>query len=133
MGFSVDYEPNFTSIQYSYIKPDQDIRVLNWKEFPFLESVKDTQAIYFSASTVGGNHRHPRTEWYLGFGDLIIYWLDTTGKRHQRHLNPQGRLLLVKIPPYLPHAVRNRSVTNSALLIELADAPQHDVERIKVF
>jgi hypothetical protein len=126
-------QPIVTPISYSYIKSDQDIRVLNWKELPVLEAVKDTQIIYFSASTVGGNHRHPRTEWYICFGDLILYWLDETGKRHQKCLNPKGRLLLVKIPPFLAHAVRNRSATNSALLLELADAPQNHVERIKVY
>ncbi|KKS94597.1 MAG: hypothetical protein UV68_C0007G0014 [Candidatus Collierbacteria bacterium GW2011_GWC2_43_12] len=124
--------PLITEIQYTSIKPGQDIRILNWKEFSFLERVKDTQVINFAPQTIGGNHRHPRTEWYIAFGELILYWLDKSGKRHRRHLNPKGKLLLVEIPPYLPHAVRNLSADFPGFLLELADAPQTGVEKLNI-
>lgn len=124
-------DPQIELISYTRRKPDQDIRLLNWKDIP-LCSVVDTQVIFFAPGTVGGNHRHPRTEWYIAFGDLVLYWLDKDGRRHQRKLNTRNELLLVMIPPFLPHAVKNVSKDQFALLLEMADAEQLNVERIKV-
>ncbi|KKT71851.1 MAG: D-alanyl-D-alanine carboxypeptidase, partial [Candidatus Collierbacteria bacterium GW2011_GWB1_44_6] len=58
--------------------------------------------------------------------------LDDDGKRHQKHLNTRGKLLLVEIPPYLPHAVRNLSADFPGFLLELADAPQTGVEKLNI-
>lgn len=125
--------PGFMEIGYTRIKPDQDIRLLNWESIPVAAQAQDEQIILFAPGTVGGNHKHPRTEWYIAFGDLVLYWLNEAGELNHRHLNPQGSLNLVKIPSFMPHAVVNVSHDHHAVLLELADAKQENVERVMVY
>lgn len=124
--------PKSIEISYTRVKVDQDIRLLNWKDIP-VSDIKDQQVIRFAPGMVGGNHKHPRTEWYLAFGDLVLYWLNDTGEVQNMHLNPEGKLLLVTIPPFLPHAVLNVSQDQFGILLELADAKQENVERVWVY
>ena len=115
-------KPTITPLSYTYIKQLQDIRVLNYDDIPISkENVKDQQVIYLGPKSTGGNHTHPRTEWFIAFGDLIFIWLDENGTKHEEPMNPSGQLLLFTVPPYLPHAVINKSKNSFGVLHELSD------------
>ena len=125
--------PEIITLKYSYKKPDTDIWVLNVDDIPVDKAlVKDQQIVHFAPGAIGGNHKHPRTEWFVAVGDLVFYWLDDDGKRHEEHMHPNGEIRLITVPPYLPHAVVNRSKDQVAVLFELADGKQENVEEVKV-
>jgi uncharacterized RmlC-like cupin family protein len=63
---------------------------------------------------------------------LVFVWLDENGVRKEEHLHPDGQIRLITVPPYLPHAVVNKSNDKIGILFELADAKQKDVEKVKV-
>ena len=95
--------------------------------------VKDTQIVHIGPNSFGGNHKHPRTEWFIAIGPLELTWIDETGEKHTEDMNPsEEHLLLITIPPFLPHVVSNTSDTKSAVLFEYADARQHDVQRVHI-
>lgn len=126
-------KPRITPLPYTYTKPEGDVSVLNLADIPVDESqVQDRSLVHLGPQAVGGNHQHPRTEWFVGFGDLVLYWLDEDGVRHEEPMNPGGELKLVEVPPYLSHAVKNVSQTMPAILFEYADAKQHSVESVEV-
>ncbi len=79
------------------------------------------------AGAIGGNHRHPRAEAFIGLSeDLYIVWRDEAGT-HEEPMMTQDVLYLYLVEPMTPHAVINRG-TGQTVLWELADGPQHDVE-----
>ena len=81
---------------------------------------------------VGGNHKHPRQEAFIATSkNLVLYWLDKKGK-HEETMLINDNLTIFIMPPYLPHAVFNKSTTSNALLYEFADDKQHNVETIKI-
>lgn len=96
------------------------------------KSIKDQQIIHLAPEAVGGNHKHPRTEWFVVSGDLVLVWMDEAGTRYEQHMNSDGQLLLTEVPPFLRHAVVNRSKTQFGILYEMADGKMHDVEAVKV-
>jgi uncharacterized RmlC-like cupin family protein len=80
------------------------------------------------------NHRHPRTEGFIGVGDnLTFYWLDEHGTRKSENMVPEGEHLLFVVPPNVPHAIVNNSDA-PAVLLEYADKPQidSDIDIVKV-
>jgi uncharacterized RmlC-like cupin family protein len=80
-----------------------------------------------------GNHRHQRTEIFVGIGEeLEIVWLDKGGEQKSEKMNPSGKLFVFKVPPYLPHAIRNNSKKHSAFLLEHASTALRDVEEASV-
>jgi quercetin dioxygenase-like cupin family protein len=82
---------------------------------------------------VGGNHKHPRKEAFLATSkDLVLYWIDGKGKKHEDIMFGEDKLILYIIYPNIPHAVLNKSNSSSALLYEFANEKQHDVEAVKV-
>lgn len=102
-----------TSIPFqpTYKKTDSDIWILNIDDVPVdVNLINDQQIVYLGPKAVGGNHAHPRTEWFIGIGDLK----------------------LITVPPFLPHAVVNQSPSSMAILYEFADMKQKDVESITV-
>lgn len=125
-------EPIFTPLNYTYKKPDTNVWVLNSKDIPVESSkIKDQQIVHLASQSIGGNHRHPRTEWFIGIGDLELFWLDENGVQQSKHMHPNGQIFLIKIPPFLPHAVKNSS-NIFAVLFEYGDDIMRDVEPIKV-
>ena len=83
--------------------------------------------------STAGNHKHQRTEIFVGIGEeLEIVWLDKDGEQKSDLMNPKGKLYVFKVPPYLPHAIRNNSTKHSAYLLEHASTTQREVEAIKV-
>lgn len=126
-------QPTVTPITYTYKKPDDDVWVLNDRDIPVdFSLVKDRQIVHFAPLSRGGNHKHPRTEWFVGIGDLYFVWLDEAGKVHEEVMNPNEQLKLITVPPFLPHAVVNRSSDQTGILYELADAPAGETGKIEV-
>jgi len=126
-------KPLVTKLDYTYKKPDTEVWVLNTDDIPVdLDKVKDQQIVHLAPLSVGGNHKHPRTEWFIGIGDLEFVWLDESGEKHVQHMHPDGQILLIEVPPFLAHAVRNASKTSNAVLFEYADMKQKEVEKVEV-
>lgn len=127
-------KPIIAKLNYTYKKPDTDVWVLNTDDIPVgKEKIKDQQIVHLAPLSVGGNHKHPRTEWFIGIGDLLFVWLDESGNKHQEHMHPDGKILLIEVPPFLPHAVANKSETNVGILFEMADGKMVDVEKVEVY
>ncbi len=125
--------PNVIPISYSYKKPESDVWVLNTDDLPIeKERIRDMQIVHLAIGSVGGNHTHPRTEWFVAIGDLELVWLDEEGKQHFMDMNPGGKLQMIEMPPHIPHAVRNKSIVKGRVLFECADMKQKDVEYVKV-
>lgn len=126
-------KPKITKLKFTYKREDSDIWVLNKKDIPVDdEKIKDEQIVHIAPGNSGGNHKHPRIEWFIGIGELEFYWLDAKGEEHKTHMNPNGELLLLEIPPYLPHAVKNVSKDKIGIIFELADRVQEGVEKIQL-
>lgn len=126
-------EPQIIPLEYSYKKDNNNLWVLNLDDLPIDKDViKDSQIVHFSPGAVGGNHKHPRTEWFIAMGELVLYWLDSTGKRHEKFMTDPEKVVLIKIPPFVPHAVKNISEFKFGVLFEYADAKQHAVESYHV-
>ena len=94
--------------------------------------IKDQQIVHLGPVSVGGNHKHPRTEWFIAIGDLVFVWLDELGEKQEAHMNPNGEIRLIKVPPFLPHAVVNKSKSEVGVLFEMADEISKDVEKIQI-
>jgi hypothetical protein len=126
-------QPIITKLNYTYKKPDSDVWVLNTQDIPVDKTlIKDQQIVHFAPLSVGGNHKHPRIEWFVGIGELEFIWLDKNGNKKIQQMNPDGQLLLIEVPPFLPHAVKNSSVEKIGILFELADDTANGVEKIKI-
>ncbi|NCN44998.1 MAG: hypothetical protein COU63_00260 [Candidatus Pacebacteria bacterium CG10_big_fil_rev_8_21_14_0_10_36_11] len=126
--------PIITKLNYTYKKPDTDVWVLNTDDIPVgKEKIKDQQIVHLAPLSIGGNHKHPRTEWFIGIGDLLFVWLDENGAKYEEHMHPDGQILLIEVPSYLPHAVVNQSEVNVGILFEMADGKMVDVEKIEVY
>lgn len=126
-------KPIFTPLNYTYKKEDSDVWVLNFTDIPVnAEKVKDKQMVHLAPQSTGGNHKHPRTEWFIGIGDLEFIWLDEQNKKHSKHMHPKGEIILITVPPFLPHAVRNNSDTQFGMLLEFADAKNEGTETIRI-
>lgn len=125
--------PTITNLSFTYKKSDSDVWVLNTDDIPINQDlIKDQQIVHLAPRAIGGNHKHPRTEWFIGIGDLVLVWLDESGKRHEEHMHPNGQIKLITVTPFLPHAVVNRSQDQVGILFELADGKMTDVESARV-
>lgn len=121
--------PKFTKLDYSYKKENIDLWKLNLDDIPVdKDRIKVREIIHFPPGSVGGNHKHPRTEWFIGIGELVLYWQDEDGNKHENFLSNDEGLIMVQIPPFLPHAVKNVSEFKFGILLEYADAEQTDVQ-----
>lgn len=126
-------KPKITEITYTYKKPNTEVWVLNTKDIPIKPSlIKDQQIIRLGPLCVGGNHTHPRIEWFIAFGELEFIWLNDKGAFQREKMNPDGKILLFEIPPFLPHAVSNVSPTHDGILIEFANAKMDQVTHVSL-
>lgn len=125
--------PIFTSIDPTYRKETVDVWVLNFDDIPVdAKLIYDRQIVQLGPGSVGGNHKHPRTEWFVAMGDLVLVWQDEVGDTHQQHMNPNDQLYLVEVPSLLPHAVVNRSKTQFGVLYEMGDGKMKDVQKVAI-
>jgi uncharacterized RmlC-like cupin family protein len=134
MKTTISMQPNFQKLNYTYKKSDSEVWVLNTKNIPVDHSkVVDVQLVHLSPGSVGGNHRHQRTEWFVGIGELLFVWLDEAGNQYSEQMHPDGKIVLVTVPPFLPHAVVNLSKTTAGILYEMADGVMKDPEKVEVY
>lgn len=127
-------KPDIQVLNYTYKKQDTEVWVLNTDDIPVDKNlIKDVQLVHLAPSSVGGNHQHPRREWFIGIGDLLFVWLDEDGSQHQEHMHPEGKIVLISVPPHLPHAVVNVSDSKVGMLYEMADGKMVDAEVVKVY
>jgi 8-oxo-dGTP diphosphatase len=90
-------QPKITKLNYTYKRDDTDLWVLNTNDLPINKDlIKDQQIIHFAPKSFGGNHSHPRTEWFIGIGDLTLIWLDQNDKRQEQNMTSKGQVLLGK-------------------------------------
>ncbi len=126
-------KPIITKLNYTYKKEDSNVWVLNKADIPVnFDKVKDEQIVHLAPGSVGGNHKHPRIEWFTGIGELYFHWIDETGNKKSEHMNPDGEILLIEVPSYLSHAVENRSEEKFGILFEMADGKMEDVEKVNI-
>lgn len=128
-------EPIKTAIDYSYKKSESKVWILNFDDIPLPRNVevKDRQVVRLAPGSVGGNHKHPRREFFIGIGEgLELVWLNESGDKKSEMMNPDSKLLMFEIPPNLPHAVVNKPGSENAVLVEFADEKMTDVEKVKV-
>ena len=77
----------------------------------------------------GGNHKHPRREIFICLSDDVeLHWVDEEGKTQVCKMKEDQQLYLFDVPPYVPHAIINLSLSAPAVILELAEEKQHDVE-----
>lgn len=101
------------------------------KDPPF--SIAEKSLVNIPPKAMGGNHKHPRWEAFVGIGPgLKLIWQDETGQKQQEQMNPSGNLYLFIIPPNTPHTVINESDTSVGVLLEFASEAQHDFEVVEL-
>lgn len=126
--------PIVTDLDFTYQKPGAGVSVINLNDLPIDQSrIIDRQIIHFAPEAVGGNHAHPRSEWFVGFGELVLVWLDEKDKKHEIEMCVHDKIRLIEVSPMLRHAVINRSKINFGLLYELANAKMAGVVPARVF
>jgi hypothetical protein len=100
-------------------------------KIPF--EVKEKSLVYIPPKGIGGNHKHPRAEAFVGIGEeLKIIWKNINGERFEKYMNKNGKLLLFVISTDTPHVIINESNSQFGILMEFADDVQHDVEKIEI-
>ena len=125
--------PIFTKLNFSYKKSESDVWVLNVDDIPFDSTlILDQQIVHLGPRAFGGNHSHPRIEWFVAVGELQISWIDGNLEKHHRMMNPGGDLFLIEVPPHLPHVVVNLSDDKPGVLFEFADAKMSEVKTEEV-
>jgi uncharacterized RmlC-like cupin family protein len=125
--------PEITNLNCTYKKSETEVWVLNADDIPVdRRLIKDQQIVYLAAKSVAGNHKHSRTEWFIGIGELEIAWLDSAGKKHKAHMNPNGQIRLIRVPSLCPHAVINKSQDKFGVIFEMADGKMKKREQVKV-
>lgn len=89
--------------------------------------------IYIPPMQFGGNHKHPRREIFISLSDdLELHWVDQDGVTHVNKMKDKDQLFIFDVQPFVPHAIVNLSQTAAAVLLELADNDQNDVEPYNV-
>jgi len=121
-----EFEPTYTK--------ENGVWVVNidkmGEDLPFV--VIERNMVYLPPGGIGGNHKHPRIEAFVGFGEtLTLLWTDERGVEQMEMMNKDGRLSLFIIPSYTSHAVLNKG-TRSGFLLEFASDSQHDIEKVEL-
>lgn len=100
--------------------------------FPDKFQIAERSIVHIPAGEFGGNHKHPRTEAFVGIGEeLYIVWEDDKSQKHEDKMMDGEQLFLFVVEPFTPHAVINRG-NSFAILVEFADGPNVDVEQAEV-
>lgn len=89
--------------------------------------------IYIPPMGFGGNHKHPRREVFISLSDDVeLHWVDENGIIHINKMKEENQVYLFDVHPFVPHAIINLSQKSAAVLLELTDDYQHDVEPYEV-
>lgn len=128
-------QPKIIEIQPSY-KKESGVWVLDFDDISLTKDflLKQRAVVYMPPQKYAGNHKHPRTELFLGIGGgMEFIWLDENNEKHIERMNPDGKILLIQVPPFIPHVTHNNS-DSMGIIIEFADAKQtlQDVERVNI-
>ena len=114
-------------------KKENGVVVVDFDGINIPFKVKEKSLVYIPPAEKGGNHKHPRTEAFVGIGEgLKIIWKDENEKVIEKNMNSDGELLLFVIPANTPHVIINNSDKQFGILIEFADDVQHDVELVSL-
>ncbi|MCR4329939.1 MAG: hypothetical protein NUV65_05345 [Candidatus Roizmanbacteria bacterium] len=106
---------------------------LNDIPLPINFIVKEKSIVSIPPLEKGGNHMHPRIEVLVGLNEgLSFIWQDEKGNICEEAMKKKGKFRVFTVPSHLPHAVVNRSHTQTGILVEFADAKQTDVELIQL-
>lgn len=100
-------------------------------ELPEGFDVEERFVVYIPPGQIGGNHKHPRKEIFIGLGDLELVWKDEGGEVHTEKMGGEELKMFV-VEPMVPHTVKNNSKNEFGVLIEFATEKQHDVEETKL-
>lgn len=117
----------FTEIQPLYKKPNGlYVQEIDRSDLPLGFQPVVRHLVTIPSGAVSANHRHPRTEAFIGIGnDLEFFWIDEDGNKQSRIMNPADQLILVCVAPNVPHAIKNNSDA-PAVLLEYADKIQSE-------
>lgn len=121
-------------IQNVDMRPDGMLKI-DLNDFPFPSDFSKYQqvALYIPPMRRGGNHKHPRREVFVCLNeDVELHWVDENGHTHVNPMREGNQLYLFDVHPFVPHAIINLSSTSAAVVLEFADADQHDVEPCSV-
>ena len=116
-------------------KRDSGCWMINFEDIPFPDdfTLRERSLVVMTPQKMGGNHKHPRTECFLVFGgNLEFIWLDENDKKQVESMTSKDNLLLFVVPPFLPHAVFNKSEIEIGYLLEFADGEQEGVKKIRI-
>ena len=123
---TIDFEPD-------YLRQGGKLKVTILQNLPLPGDFvpREQSIVDFEPGATGGNHKHPRTEiFYVHRGELSLYWTNGQGKTKKMKMGPsKNKNRLFVIPPFVPHAVVNES-EKPAVLVELANEPQADVQKV---
>ncbi|MEO8582075.1 MAG: hypothetical protein ABI425_05905 [Patescibacteria group bacterium] len=128
-------KPIIIPLPFSYKKPNAEVWVFNTTALPIpVRKIKDQQMIVIGPGAVGGNHKHPRTEWFIAFSPgLKLFWLDEQNMVQEVDMfSKKEELVLIEMPPFVPHAVKNMDKKQKVILIEFADEKMKNSEFIQV-
>ena len=127
-------KPKIIELDYTYKKEGQEVWVLDLDDVPIDKSlVADQRIVHLAPKSLGGNHKHQRSEWLIGIGeDLIFAWLDADNNLHEEQMHPDGKIRLIIVPPQVPHAVVNKSAEKVGVLFEFSDSKSSEVEKVQV-
>lgn len=128
-------EPIFTVLPFTYKKPSTDVWVLNTNDLPISpDTIVDQQFILIGPQSMGGNHKHPRREWFISLAPgLKLYWLDEHNHVHESNMSSEkDEVLLIEMPPFVPHVVKNETSNDKIILIEFSDAKMSGNEFVQV-
>jgi hypothetical protein len=115
-----------------YVKEDiLQVIQLDKLPIPYNIKIKDRSIVQMLPGAVGGNHIHPRIELFIGFGEVSFYYKDGNKIKTLEFGSSLNDIKLLFVPSMMPHAVKNTG-HNWAILYELADMKQIDVERYEV-
>ena len=88
--------------------------------------VRQQSLVIIPPGEFGGDHRHPRQEAFVALGPGLELLVEVDGTV-ERHAMVAGTALW-HMPSQVPHAIVNTS-DHPVAFYEMADGPQHDVER----
>lgn len=95
--------------------------------------IKERSLVNVPPMRIGGNHKHPRWEAFVGIGPgLKLIWQDENSLKYEESMYHDENLTLFIISPHTPHAVINESKSNLGVLLEFASEVQHEIETVEL-
>lgn len=90
--------------------------------------------IYIPPMQYGGNHKHPRREIFISLSNNVeVHWIDKNGTKYINKMREGNQIYMFDVHPFVPHAIVNLSKKSPAVISELTNVHQHDVESYIVY